>query len=190
MAGAAPARSESKALGNAMSKMKLLIIAFEPVPLAGLEELADDLKKNMGMSPELAATLEVPAGAYNRRRGQYRSRALLSLLSSWKAGSRVEGLVLGVTDRDIFIPRLNFIFGEADRKSGTALVSLARLGVGEGGDQRFRERLLKESIHELGHLLGLDHCPEQRCIMHYSNTIHDTDFKGPGFCRSCQSAKI
>jgi len=29
-------------------------------------------------------------------------------------------------------------------------------------------------------LNGLDHCPAPRCIMHFSNSLADTDAKGPG----------
>jgi len=49
-----------------------------------------------------------------------------------------------------------------------------------------QERALKEAVHELGHLLGLPHCDNPRCIMFFSNTLADTDRKGPGFCPACR----
>lgn len=173
-----------------MDLRRLSIIAFEPVELGQCGDLARELEERLELSPVLAATLPVPASAHDPKRNQYRSRGLLSSLVSWRSGAGETGLVLGVTDRDIFIPRLNFIFGEADRQQGAALVSLARLGQGEVDARLAGERLLKESIHEVGHLLGLDHCPKDWCIMHYSNSIEDTDLKGPGFCPACQDSKI
>lgn len=34
-------------------------------------------------------------------------------------------LMLGVTDADLYVPELNFVFGEADVFSGATLISLA-----------------------------------------------------------------
>lgn len=173
-----------------MEANRLSLIAFEPVALRQLSGLARELEHRLDLAPRLAGILTVPRTAFDRGRNQYRSKELLSSLAAWKREAGTPGFVLGITDRDIYIPRLNFIFGEADRESGAALVSLARLGSGEAGERLIGERLLKESIHELGHLLGLEHCPRQRCIMHYSNSIEDTDLKGPGFCPACQPSKI
>ncbi len=52
--------------------------------------------------------------------------------------------------------------------------------------QLFKERALKEAIHELGHLLGLGHCPNPACVMFFSNSLGDTDRKGPGLCPECR----
>src|SRR5512147_2264329 len=51
-----------------------------------------------------------PVGTRDPRRGQHSSRAVLTwLLEQVGAGERV----LGVTDVDLFIPVLTFVFGEA-----------------------------------------------------------------------------
>nr|WP_243666411.1 matrixin family metalloprotease [Vulcanisaeta sp. JCM 16159] len=47
--------------------------------------------------------------------------------------------------------------------------------------------MLKEVLHELGHSFGLDHCADPRCVMYFSNTIEDTDRKGPGYCQRCMA---
>lgn len=51
---------------------------------------------------------------------------------------------------------------------------------------RFRRRALTEAVHELGHTWGLTHCPNSHCVMHFSNTLADTDVKGSTFCPRCQ----
>ena len=52
----------------------------------------------------------------------------------------------------------------------------------------FHERVIKEAVHELGHTYGLSHCPDATCVMHFSNSLPDTDFKGKAFCPVCQAA--
>lgn len=100
--------------------------------------------------------------------------------------------LLGVIDSDLFVPGLNFIFGLA--YGNTAVIALTRLRpeyYGEEKNERlFKERALKEAIHELGHTFGLAHCPDIRCVMHFSNKLADTDIKGPSFCRVCSARLV
>jgi archaemetzincin len=49
----------------------------------------------------------------------------------------------------------------------------------------FRQRVVKEAIHELGHVFGLEHCHDRRCVMAFSNSLEDTDYKGSEFCPEC-----
>ena len=77
--------------------------------------------------------------------------------------------ILGVVDVDIFVPELNYVFGEAYTPGKAALISLWRLkpkfyGESAGPDVLVL-RALKESIHEVGHTLGLPHCP-QKLVCH------------------------
>jgi len=98
--------------------------------------------------------------------------------------------VLGVVDVDIFAPGLNFVFGQADISGKRALISLQRLRQEFYGLPRdesvFGERVLKEAVHEVGHTYGLRHCPDPTCVMHFSNSLPDTDLKGCNLCLICQ----
>ncbi|WP_081825254.1 matrixin family metalloprotease [Persephonella sp. IF05-L8] len=49
----------------------------------------------------------------------------------------------------------------------------------------FIGRITKEAVHEIGHTLGLGHCPDPECVMHFSNSIVDTDRKSYFFCSVC-----
>jgi len=55
-----------------------------------------------------------------------------------------------------------------------------------GTAELFLRRALTEAVHEVGHLLGIGHCPQPTCVMHFSNSLYDTDRKGPTFCSRCQ----
>jgi archaemetzincin len=126
------------------------------------------------------------ARAYNPERKQYLSSELLASLGKVEGDERV----VGVADVDLYVPRLNFVFGEADVVSGTAIVSLCRLRqeyYGLAPDKPlFLERATKEIVHELGHTFGLEHCPNSKCVMHFSNSLADTDLKEAHFCSMCR----
>jgi archaemetzincin len=93
---------------------------------------------------------------------------------------------LGVTDVDLYCEGLNFVFGIAESPGRAAVISTARLRAA-ANEALFRERVLKEAMHELGHTLGLGHCDDARCVMYFSNTLADTDRKGSRFCRNCRA---
>lgn len=130
----------------------------------------------------------IPTWAYEPRRRQFRAEAFIPLLRQVTPSGQAK--VLGITAVDLYVPRLNFVFGVADRIPGVAVISLCRL------DQRFYGRpadfaLLKqragvEAIHELGHLFGLEHCPRPDCVMFFSNCLADTDQKADTFCSHCK----
>ncbi len=99
--------------------------------------------------------------------------------------------MVGLTDLDLYVPELNFVFGLASPQDRVAVVSTHRLEpsfYGLAGDERvLLVRTATESVHELGHLLGLPHCADRRCVMFFSNSILDTDAKGYSMCPRCRA---
>jgi len=142
--------------------------------------LAEELSAR-GAAARIDAPVELPGGAYAPARGQYRAESLLALVSGHGARH-----VLAITHRDLFAGDLNFVFGIAAPR-GACLVSTARLLAG-ADEPLFRARLLKEAVHELGHTLGLEHCADPGCVMHFSNSLADTDRKGDAWCSRCAAA--
>ena len=110
-------------------------------------------------------------------RGQCRADTLLK-----KITKRQDVPTVYVADCDGYYPGLNFVFGLALPSLNAAVVFTERLR-----GERFEERLAKEITHEAGHLYGLGHCENPRCVMYFSNTLSDTDRKGPYFCERCRS---
>ena len=136
----------------------------------------------------LEHTMPVPQDAYSASRHQYHSTIILGRIQDHVEKSEADR-VLGTTEVDLYVPRLNFVFGEAQCPGRTALISLFRLKPEfyERPPSRdlFVERSMKEAVHEVGHTLGLGHCHNLACIMFFSNSILDTDRKKLAFCEKC-----
>ena len=131
-----------------------------------------------------------PKFAYMPDRDQYNSTMLVTRLIEHKpdAGCRI----LGVTDFDLCIPILTFVFGEAQLGCCAGVVSLHRLhqefyGLPPDAELLF-QRAFKESLHELGHTFGLRHCPDYECVMCSSTGVEQIDIKQAAFCRTCRKA--
>ena len=130
--------------------------------------------------------------AYDSKRQQYLASKLFAKLK--KSGTAKDEKALGMVDVDLYAPGLNFIFGQADMTAGVALISLRRLRQEFYGlppdNTLFLDRAAKEAVHELGHTFGLGHCKNARCVMHFSNSLPDTDLKQSAFCSKCRPKLI
>lgn len=125
--------------------------------------------------------------AFSKERSQYFSTQILSDISGMT--TELPGKILSVTEVDLFVPVLTFVFGEAQLNGRLAIMSVCRLHEefysGISDDQLLFNRAMKEVLHELGHNFGLRHCVDWDCVMHSSQGIEEVDIKGSSFCRSC-----
>jgi archaemetzincin len=167
---------------------RILLVPVGPTPSDLVSWLVGKLSKTLSLSVESAEALPLPERAFNQQRSQYQGDILLDELRShsFPQADRVVGLV----NADCYAPGLNFIFGQATAHGRDAIVALPRLRQSfyelPEDPGLFRQRALKEVVHELGHTWGLAHCPDPHCVMHFSNTLHDTDIKSAQFCSKCQ----
>ncbi len=166
--------------------MKITLKPLGDIPDEIVEKLTDRVAGIFRCPVEAKPGLSDLSQSYNSERRQYLSSKLLACLKKTQSDERVVGIV----DVDLYVPRLNFVFGEADIASGTAIISLCRLRQDYYGlaldKALFLERATKEIVHELGHTFGLDHCRNSKCVMHFSNSLADTDLKEAWFCDMCR----
>jgi len=166
----------------------ILLVPVGKVEDGTLEILKTELGKFLNKPISTGQALPEPDYAFSDARRQYWSTAILKTLLGQREYSAFEK-VLGIVDHDLYVPELNFVFGEASLRA--AVISLTRLRQSFYGSPEdsglFHRRVLTEAVHELGHTYGLGHCENPRCVMFFSNRLSDTDRKGPGFCSRCRS---
>ena len=167
--------------------MKIILIPLGDIDREITEDLKNRVKGIFHCPVEIGTSLSDLAQAYDRQREQYVASELIAALNIRKEEEKER--VVGIADVDLYAPGLNFVFGEADVLSGTAVISLCRLRqeyYGLPSDKNlFLTRAAKEIVHELGHTFGLGHCPDSKCVMHFSNSLADTDWKEVNFCPKC-----
>ncbi len=168
-----------------MKKLQLLPVGNPDARL--FEWLRQALAEKFRVRAEILSPALDPAFAMHAERQQFHSSEILGAMQrhvgkdTWR--------LLGVTERDLYIPILTFVFGEAQMGGPGAVVSYHRLtqefyGLPPDLDV-LANRLLIESVHELGHTLHLTHCQEYRCAMAASHSVEWIDIKDSGFCEEC-----
>ena len=127
--------------------------------------------------------------SFSKERGQYFSSQIIA--DTTLLTGELKGKVLLITDADLYVPVLTFVFGEAQLKGKHAIISVCRLHEefysGISDEELLFRRTMKEVLHELGHCFGLIHCIDWDCVMHSSQGIEEVDIKGEFYCRTCAS---
>ncbi|MCQ1538922.1 archaemetzincin family Zn-dependent metalloprotease [Methanocalculus taiwanensis] len=145
----------------------------------------------IGYPVELILGDHFPVEGYHRIRRQYDGGRILNRISLFKRMHGLNDLLLLVIPDDIYADSSDFVFGLARESIGSAVVSTARLrnefyGLPEDIHQII-ERTAKEGAHELGHLMGLQHCLKPECIMYRPESLSELDRKERYFCPDCRS---
>jgi archaemetzincin len=156
-------------------------------------ELFDTLIKNLESvfhKPIKQLTLDIDTHKlYSVDRRQYYSTGFLE--QAIEQTSYINGKVLMITDLDIYVPVLTFLFGEAQLDGKHSVVSVCRLHEefysGTSDFNLLLDRTVKEVLHEIGHNFGLIHCLDWDCVMHSSNSVEEVDIKGSEYCKKCRS---
>lgn len=175
-----------------MRKSKICLFILCEIDDKALAELKSHLQSVFGLEVEISSCTVDLRFAYNERRKQYLGDEILRKAEKNKKETFEKWLF--IVDVDLYSEGLNFVFGLANPYSAVSIISITSLRQQfyskPENEALFIERIKKEATHELGHLFYLSHCLNKKCVMHFSNSLYDTDVKSAYFCEKCKRALL
>jgi archaemetzincin len=162
------------------NRAHLDLIPFGTLDSLAVSILGAHIQAVLGLLTDIQSARTEPDFAYMPVRNQYDASKILKSLSLETEGAPLK---LGVTQGDLSIPILTYVFGESQLGGKAAVISLHRLF--DVDRQVIYLRAAKIGVHEVGHLLGLEHCREASCLMRFSKHLDQLDRLPLRFCSSC-----
>ncbi|MDY6988096.1 MAG: archaemetzincin [Thermodesulfobacteriota bacterium] len=166
------------------------IVAVQPlgdVRGAIVDTIASKIETFFNIRTDVFQGHAIPQGSYHPQRGQYNCYPILTFLRTLKPDHAIK--TIGVTEVDLFVPILTYVFGEAEMGGHAAVISTYRLARGRDRQPIPAELLLKRvekiAIHELAHTFCLSHCKEDGCLMGSFPILNRIDENSIRFCRYC-----
>ncbi len=171
---------------------KQITIAIQPFAGFNVELtqlVAKNLSKEFGAAVKILPDKPLPKAAFYQPRSRYRADLLLDHLAGQIDPQHTK--ILGLTRKDISTTKGDVydwgIFGLGSLGGEPCVVSSFRLRARGADEKLFRQRLVRVATHEIGHTLGLPHCPDPQCNMvDAKGSILSVDQGTGTLCKKCQ----
>lgn len=168
---------------------RIIIVLFSEIDDRLIQAIAEALEKTFNIAVHTHRLIRPLNPVYDHSRKQFSSPRLLARLRRVKRNP--DDKVLGITDVDLYSPGYDFVFGEAETDTGVATLSVYRLLPVHYHTPRdkelFKRRVIKEAVHEVGHLYGIGHCRSPACVMLACTSVSHVDRKRGSFCNVCRT---
>jgi archaemetzincin len=158
-------------------------------PATGTSEVAAALRAFYPIEVRVLPCQELPKAAYYPPRMRYRAERLLTYLNQRmpKDGWRI----LGLTAVDISTTKDQYtdwgVMGLGELPGTATVISAFRCRKKARNPRHAVERLAKVAVHEIGHTLGLPHCPTRGCLMEDAMGKVVTTDRERDFCARCRA---
>lgn len=159
------------------------ILPLGQVDEAELEFLAYVLRNFFSLRTKLMSAVTVPKKFYHSKRKRYDADLLLEYVNSYRP--KKAGMIVGVFNESMFCEGNKNILGYAHLTNGTMVYSTKDLHEGCADINIKRRRSEWIIIHEMGHVFGFEHCPNNNCAL---NEVCDYDYLNttkPAYCLEC-----
>lgn len=182
----------SRALPAAAQPRPIATVALAPLgpfPAVLLDEIDAALRAELGAAVVRMPPAELPRSAWYAPRRRYRAERLLDFLRPRMPAGATR--VLGVTEVDISTTAHGVydwgLLGLGDIDGRGCVISTFRCRMHSPSERQTRWRMTTTSVHEVGHTLGLEHCPDTRCLMTDARgRISTVDHTTGHLCASCR----
>lgn len=147
--------------------------------------LVDWYQTEVKLLPALPESIVPPASRRERTFGtQWQTQPILDALLPLRPDDAAG--VMAVTAIDLYPDaQWNFVFGEARYGERVGVMSLARHGDLSTEPTLVLSRTMATAAHELGHMMGLQHCVAFECAMNGANSQAESDVMPIEPCPSC-----
>jgi archaemetzincin len=168
------------------------VVAIQPIGEGAsgkqIEAIRAALFAFYGFQTTVLSSASLPKAAYYAKRRRYRADTLLDfLLTKIPAGAH---RIIGVTNADISTTKGKIhdwgVLGLATLDGKACVISAYRAKRGARGVEHTRTRLAKVAVHEIGHTLGLPHCPSRGCLLEDARGKVTTTDRETDLCARCR----
>lgn len=160
----------------------------DALPEAHVDLVLVALRVMLAAEPVRLARVALPAKAYYPPRKRYRAERLLEFLDTQIPADGTQ--ILGLTGVDISTTKGRVkdwgVLGLGELPGTACVISSFRCRRGARDPRHAAERLAKVAVHEVGHTLGLPHCPTRGCLMEDARGLVATSDREYDLCSRCR----